>query len=71
MPYSSARPGQKSYVGTFGDFKWVGKYYEGELLALSDELLVIPYLKAVTVESTLHVMGHYSGPRGSHTVKQR
>lgn len=34
---TTIRPGQSVYVGAFGDFKWKGKYYEGEVLALSGE----------------------------------
>ena len=29
------------YVGVFGDFKWSGKYYEGEVLGVSGESLYV------------------------------
>ena len=32
---TSVRQGQKSYVGALGDFKWGGKFFEGEVLSLS------------------------------------
>ena len=28
--------GDPPFVGKIGDFKWAGKFYEGEVLALSD-----------------------------------
>ena len=35
LPGSSARPGQEVYAGAFGEFKWAGKYYDGEVLSTS------------------------------------
>ena len=35
VPDTAARKGQKVFVGAFGDFKWAGKYYEGEVLGVS------------------------------------
>lgn len=37
VPSSSIRPGQKCYVGAIGEFKWQGKFYEGEVLKLSGQ----------------------------------
>ena len=34
---SAIREGQTAYVGVFGDFKWAGKFYEGEVLQMSGE----------------------------------
>ena len=36
-PATAARPDVKVYVGVFRDFKWAGKYYEGEILGISGE----------------------------------
>lgn len=41
IPASTARQGQKVYVGVFGDFKWAGKFYEGEVLSLSGKFIFI------------------------------
>ena len=32
-----AHPGDEVYVDAFGEFKWGGKYYEGEILGVSGE----------------------------------
>ncbi len=37
MSATSLRAGQKMYTGAFADFKWAGKYFEGEVLAVSGE----------------------------------
>ena len=34
---TSARRGDKTFVGAFCDFKWAGKFYEGEVLVISGE----------------------------------
>ena len=36
---TAPRPGDKVYVGAFGEYKWGGKYYEGEILGVSGECL--------------------------------
>lgn len=41
-PSSSIKAGQTAFVGAFAEFKWAGKYYEGEVLEMSGECLV-PY----------------------------
>lgn len=38
LPTSAIQVGQTAYVGAFGDFKWGGKFYEGEVLQMSGEL---------------------------------
>ena len=38
IPATENRSGDAPVVGRNGDFKWGGKYYEGEILALSREL---------------------------------
>lgn len=35
---SGIREGQTAYVGAFAEFKWGGKYYEGEVLEMSGKL---------------------------------
>ena len=35
IPSCKTRDGDKPTVGLSGDFKWCGRYYEGEILALS------------------------------------
>ena len=34
---SAIQVGQSAYMGEFGDFKWGGKFYEGEVLQMSGE----------------------------------
>ena len=36
---TAACPGDKVYVGAFGEYKWGGKYYEGEILGVSGKCL--------------------------------
>ena len=36
-----AHPGDKMYVGAFGEYKWDGKFYEGEILGVSGECTVV------------------------------
>ncbi|XP_065892881.1 uncharacterized protein [Dysidea avara] len=36
-PISFARKGTNVYTGALGDFKWAGKYYEAEVLKMSDD----------------------------------
>lgn len=37
IPTTSIKPGQTAYTGALGDFKWLGKYYEEEVLGISGE----------------------------------
>lgn len=46
----SVRQGQQVYAGAFGEFKWGGKFYEGEVLSLSGKLnFTAQLVRGVTV----------------------
>lgn len=40
LPVSAIHPGQTVSHGAFGEFKWGGKYYEGEILGVSGEFII-------------------------------
>ena len=41
LPATAVRAGDKVYVGAFGQYKWGGKFYDGEVLGLSREYVAV------------------------------
>lgn len=41
IPTTSIKPGRTAYTGALGEFKWLGKYYEGEVLGISGEWTIL------------------------------
>ena len=49
LPVTAAKTGQKVYPGVYGDFKWLKKVYEAQVLKVSGEFMFrFPWLSSTT-----------------------